>query len=510
MKDRIITKLTALVLLLAIAGGSAFAQQKKLGFQGRPSNLHERNLANMIDFDLIKNDLGSRDVTVQIGDIAFKGKLSSAGLSLPQERVDEIADQVFKDMKLSSGKMARIEEDLAGVDLGPDVNWITLTEDLCSLVGIAFPPVGMAGDVVSVANGDESAAQGFFNVGCAVLITAATASAVVVGGATAPVLGPAVFAVGTIANYATNASTLMEKLPSAYHGIKGLSDYFVDFLDGNPTARRCMESAIIHYDYYRRVNALIAQETMKKDAGNWKLDLDDYKSLGKTLFEVNIGQSVHLTMHLERQDVFGPDAKSNWQGSYKGKLHLRITHNLTNFDKQFKDKVIGSLPFSRLGYIDFPDDASGDASKLVKDLSGDDFTIELRSADGTISGEAKRTFSLNGLEDKSFFNCKKHIVGKANVGTWVEGKFQFAYFRGNALMDLDLLGSLVDNKCSAALKVIDQKDAWNVNTWFVHMSGKDEIAPVNTTGTAVFVDGTVFSDLKKLKFISVSPRKVNL
>ena len=66
MKDRIFTKLIALVLLLAIAGGSAFAQQKKLGFQGRPSNLHEQNQYNMIDYDLIKNDLGARKVTVTL------------------------------------------------------------------------------------------------------------------------------------------------------------------------------------------------------------------------------------------------------------------------------------------------------------------------------------------------------------------------------------------------------------------------------------------------------------
>lgn len=506
MKDSIFTKLTALVLLLAIAGGSAFAQQKKLGFQGRPSNLHEQNQYNMIDYDLIKNDLGARKVTVTIGEHSFQGKILRDGMSLPQERVDEIAAQVFKDMGLNMGKMTRITDDLAGVNLGPTIDWMTFTEDICALAGVGFPAVGAVGDLISVANGDEGALQGFYNVGSAFLITATISGTIA-----APVLGTTMVAVATIANFATGADTLTGKLPSALRGVKQITDFLVDLADGKPTARRCMESALIHYDYYRRVNALISQEIMKNNkAGNWMLKVDESSYRYKTLFNVKVHQFAHLTMNLERKERIGQAADHNWQGAYEGYMELRFLHDLDYFDDHFKEELVGNLPFSKLGYIDFPDDATGPKSALYKKLTNPKFRIDLASSDGTITGAAKRTFKMDGFDDYSHFDCSKHIVGKANIGTWKEGKFRFAHFTGNAQMDLDFLGSLTDNKCSVALKVLDQKDAWEVNTWFHHFGGKDEMVPFNASGTAVFVDGTVFEDLKKQKFISVDPVKNDL
>lgn len=501
-------------MLLTLVGSSAFAQ-KKLGFSGRPTNLHEQNLANFIDFDLIKNDLGTREVNVQIGEYEFKGELKCPGLEVSQEEMDKIADKVFKDMNLTSGIMERIENDLAANNLGPNADWMSLTEDLCAIAGVGFPPASMLGDVVAVANGSESAQRGIYNVAATFTIAAVTATAAAAAGASAPVVLPLTIAAAKVANVVTGGATLYEKLPSAYKNIGKVKDFLSELADGNPTARRCMEGALIHTRYYKAVNALIAQEAMKKDVGTWQLNIDKAQDKDKPFFGMGITQTAHLTMHLQMNERIGQNAKHNWQGVYKGSVTLRLTHNLQNFDKNFKNVVFSTLP--KAYYFTYPEDATGGNSSLVKDIESSTFSIELKSSDKTISNGMKQTFSLNGFQVKSFFNCNKLIVGKANYGEWKNGGLRLSGSSGNktvvvegkGIMNLDFLGSLADNKCTAVLQVFNQDDFFHVTGggFLLHHGG---MSPTNVSGRRVAEDGTIFSDLKRLKFIEVSSRKIEL
>ncbi len=492
-------------LLLTLVGSSAFAQ-KKLGFSGRPTNLHEQNLANFIDFDRIKNDLGTREVIIRIGEYEFKGELKCPGLEVSQEEMDKIADKVFKDMNLTSGIMERIENDLAANNLGPNADWMSLTEDLCAIAGVGFPPASMLGDVVAVANGSESAQRGIYNVAATFTITAVTATAAAAAGASAPVVLPLTIAAAKVANVVTGGATLYEKLPSAYKNIGKVKDFLSELADGNPTARRCMEGALIHTRYYKAVNALIAQEAMKKKVGTWQLNIDKAQGKDKTLFGVDVYQMAHLTMHLEMQERIGQDAKHNWQGVYKGKVRLRFTHNLNEFDEKFKSEVLPSLPSAV--YISYPDDAKGPKSDLVKDLENQDFTIELKSPDKTISSGMKQTISLNGFQDKSFFNCNKSITGKVDYKAWKDGTLKIAHIEGKGLLDMNFLGSLTDNKCSAALNVLVKDNSIKAESIFQRY--ENELVSSDKDEKPVGVDGTIFSDLKRLKFIEVSSRKIEL
>jgi len=78
-----------LVAALSIFALDASAQTKKLGFSGRPTNLHERNLDDYVDYSQIMNDLGERTVVINIGGYSFTGLLHDDGMKVPESVIDE-------------------------------------------------------------------------------------------------------------------------------------------------------------------------------------------------------------------------------------------------------------------------------------------------------------------------------------------------------------------------------------------------------------------------------------
>lgn len=495
---RVIGKVV-LVAALSFFVLDASAQTKKLGFEGRPTTLHERNLADYVDFDEIHNNLGERKVTVSVGDFSFAGRLHDDGMKVSQDRIDEIVRKTFNEMDLSGGELQRIEQDLANAALGSNVDWNGLLGDLVTALGTSMPIVSIGNDLYNLSNGDQGTLQTIFNIGATAAMGAAAVSAAPYVALTAAVCGGAMTA-ATFASMAMNHSG----------NYSAALDYFNNLLSGDPVGQRTMEGAAKRYDFYRRINARIAAEAMKNAKG-WVLDIDDCDDSPKSFFGVAITQMAHMTAHMKMKTHLVSDAVINWQGSYSGTMKLVFTHKLDRFDSNFKSEVLmrSQLPFFRSTVLEFPGEAQGEKSELYKELSDNNFEFDFRSSDGTIKAGMKRRAGLDGFRDKSYFNCMKDITGKLNYANWNGGNLTgIAGLSGESQINLGFMGKMVDNRCSAALKIVSQQDFSNLTTALGY-SSHSNLATINLDGEFLYVDRQIFSDLRNGMFIEVEEREVN-
>jgi len=438
------------------------------------------------------NTVLETEVLFNIGSHTFKGKLANGNM-LDEEEVDQIILEFMSSYNITTADLQRLEaiEDTAlKFDESRYVQPRVLAEYLLAVCGVKN-----AEQLTKYLSGEEKIDPSKFKVpGAADLIKK-------LAGMGLDELKD--FALGKL---------LGEQGKKLYEVIEissqiGQREYF-EYLKSEGKAQRGFAAALALEKFYALCNARIKAKEREMGEGQWRLTCNQKIDTPKNVLGVaEVPQYWTLVVDL-KQTTSDPVDPNGWGGVYTGLMQLDITHDMTAFDANFKDKVYlsGSLPFYKsASFFKITDNPVG-PSILKKRLVNPNFEVQLSYGGVDSSGQLKKAISFDGFEDLlNFWSCHKIRAG-FDASLWNDGTFHISAgpvsSTNNFSNNHTFYGGMADT-WSINLEV----DSWEIiNNYSVTMPYNSSSGDLSQSGGGgVFLtDHAVFEELLGKKEIVIS------
>jgi len=459
-------------------------------------------------------------VELTFGRRLFKGKLVLEGVYVTEAEVVRSVKEAWKEMDrdyqdqggFGNYFLLEAAEYESRFDLGP-VNWPFVLANLCQMAAAVPGPVGttagVAADAINLASGLSSMGEVYFSQsgqwGSTMLENTKPSGLFSAGGAhMAHTAGSILSSV----NYVSGVIGAVQAGHTLYQYLERRG-----FLEPDDPLTKVLQNHMLIEDFYWRCNQKIYRIIQERGRGKqWALDIDSWDNdLNKTLFGCTAPQTWHVQMHLKRLVSYAKTKDvRDWQGQYQGDITVTIDHGMHYFDDEFKEKVIlngEALPFKDMqdsGLFVIKDEYTKgeDGSVLFKQLSGNRYTLDLRSEDGTRCGGMKSSLLIGGLTDKTQVIIKHKVLALPNVGPTKEGKVEVPHLvSGDAEFTVMFKQGTETNLRNVQVIVYEPltTDVLNFLSTGVVWLGEqfltdmEEMTPDNTI---IMNDRSIFSDLR--------------
>ncbi|MCQ2148586.1 MAG: hypothetical protein MJZ16_13900 [Bacteroidales bacterium] len=496
-----------IITLTTLVCGSANAQQSRAG-----------TLQSLADQDidltkLITDASSTHKVYVTFGGHTFQGEIHNDDLYLTEKDVYNVAHKVMDRMNIKPGFFRRVKHDQAEwARTGGPMDWTPIIQDCLTIGGVIPGTAGtvssMAADAIGVQQGTTSASDGLTNLASTVSMSALEdlgASSVLAAGAHS--------ALGDISQINSIYSALM----ASSH----LSDYLIEhhvmdgIFDWDPLSK-LMEDELRLYDFYLTTNVEILKLLEKRSSmSGWKLDISRAEnSFEKRVFGITCPQLWHLECHMKAVARLsaGKTDPRDYQATYQGLFKLTIENDMSSFDQEFKQKVVLSenLPFAPYKIWFDAEDQTLSPSTLEKEINIPNFTIDIKSNDGTFMGGHEANFKMDFLlsASETGFNVNHVIDMLFDGAAWNEGILTIPGAYGKLNFSMNTKSSSSNKGLDLNLIFTSKQAIEFVQFPLSHYDYSDLLDAATPGGTDLVVtDRGVYSDLKKAGTIKVEPLK---
>jgi len=361
-----------------------------------------------VDYTRIEyNTVLETEVLFNIGSHTFKGKLANGNM-LDEEEVDQIILEFMQSYNITTADLQQLEalEDTAlKFDESRYVQPCVLVEYIMVVCGVQN-----AEQLSKYLSGEEKIDPSKFKIPSAADLMKQFAS----------------MGLDKLKDFALG-KLLGEQGKKFYELIDNTSkiaqrEYF-EYLKSDGKAQRGLAAAMALEKFYALCNARIKAKEREMGEGQWRLTCNQKIETTKSIFEVAQCPQYWTLIADLKQTTADPIDPNGWGGVYTGLLQVDVTHDLTAFDVNFKDKVYlsTSLPFYKSASIFKITDTVAGPSMLKKRLSNPNFQVQLSYGGVDSSGQLKKLISFDGFEDLMSFWSAHKIRAGLDASLWNDG-----------------------------------------------------------------------------------------
>ncbi len=376
-----------------------------------------------VDYTRIEyNTVLETEVLFNIGSHTFKGKLANGNM-LDEEEVDQIILEFMSSYNITTGDLQRLEA-LEDTALKFDESRYVQPRVLAEYILVACG-VKNAEQLSKLMTGEEKIDPSKFKVPSAADLIKKFAS-----------MGLDKlkdFALGKLLG--EQGKDFLELINNTYDIAE--REYF-EYLKSDGKAQRGLAAAMALEKFYALCNARIKAKEREMGEGQWRLTCNQKIETTKSIFGVAECPQYWTLIADLKQTTADPIDPNGWGGTYTGLLQVDVTHDLTAFDANFKDKVYlsSSLPFYKsASFFKITDTAAG-PSTLKKRLSNPNFQVQLSYGGVDSSGRLKKSISFDGFEDLTSFWSAHKVRAGMDASMWNDGNFHIS--GGGATVDLNM------------------------------------------------------------------------
>ena len=455
-----VTLALLLIAPLLFVGGTAKAMKKPGRIDG-------------VDYTRIRENKDlSVPIEFQIGTYKFKGELVN-GVTLTQDEIDKVVDQVMKQMDLTPGKLE------FSVDVIEQAKHLKGFDPAAALrIGLNVAGFGTMVDIYDMYHGTKEIPAGLAGI-----------------------------VIGEISGQAVNFLTgkkWADVVLNAFLATKDIAAEWTRIEKEREIAELAMQREMLLSVFYDECNRRLEKLEKEKGSNNWKLKVNDARRKDKTLFGIGIKQIMWLKVDMERVDSFGDKTTTNWSGVYEGSIEIQIWHDLTQFDNNFATLFTDHTVFRRVQSIyDTHPESMKEKSTLTKVITIPDAQIHIdkRNAVGTT---LSKNLSLKGAEDVSAFNLNHVVTYALSYGPWDDGNFHASgpgvAYDAHITMEESCSGDVLEgNRYPAIVWNTHENIAWDSCTAPLGVGwGKRNLpgSGKHSVGSPAIVDYQIFNDLR--------------
>lgn len=442
---------------------------------------------------IVSNSVLETEVEFKIGSNVFTGTLSN-GNRLEDDEVDEIIREFMKKYFISSEDLKQLhanEKQTFKYDEKRYVNGRVYAEILLGTAGIAN------GEQLSyVLNGEFEAIGG---VGDHIVLVLDTIAKTGLSKMVDIGIGAMFGMPGKILSFMLNAAN-----------VSGTAAYreLMEYLASEEQLQQGFAAALALEEFYALVNARIKAKEQELTDGQWSMTCNDRVFTENILFEsIVVPQCWDLYVDLV-QTTIDPIDPNGWGGIYEGTMTIDISHDMANFDKEFKEKIYlsSSLPFLKSQSFFKITDQFSKRSILTKELTNHNFKIQIGY--GNIKNkQINKAFSLDGFQDNSKFWSHHPVRSGADFGLYNNGDMNFSmgpvHADGEGSYVHNFTGKMAGNNMGISVE-LDRFDLnANVAVTVPYNSDYVDVGRSDTGAVIVATDNAVFKELLGIKEIII-------